>query len=122
MKIVISGNVPSKKNNKQIAKAGDRYFIRSNDRVKVWTEMAIIELIGQFQGFKISGYPIRLTLVFYFDNKRRHDLDNAAATVLDAMVESGILEDDSVEFVNRIALQYGGIDKENPRTEIILDD
>ncbi len=124
MKLTIHGNTPSQKNNKEIAinrKTGQR-FVRSNDRVKAWQETAIQELALQFTGYKVTDYPIALNLIFYFDNDRRHDLDNAAAGVMDALVKAEILEDDHVKFVSCLTLQYGGVDKENPRCEIYIDE
>lgn len=122
MKLVISGNVPSQKNGKEIAinrRTGKR-FVRSNDRVKAWQETAIEELALQLRGYKVTEYPIEIALSFYFDNERRHDLDNAAAGVMDALVKANVLEDDNVNFVSCLVLDYGGIDKENPRCEIYL--
>lgn len=123
MKLTIHGNTPSQKNNKEIAmrKDGTR-FVRSNDRVKAWQQTAIQELALQFRGYKVTDYPISINLVFYFDNNRRHDLDNAAGGVMDALVKAAILEDDNVHFVECLTLQYGGIDKTNPRCEVYLDE
>lgn len=124
MMLTVPGNVPSQKNGKEIAinrKTGQR-FIRSNDRVKAWQSIAVAELKRQFEGFVVTDYPIELTLVFWFDNLRRHDLDNAAAGVMDALSASGVIEDDNVKFVNTLTLQYGGVDKINPRTEIYIDE
>jgi hypothetical protein len=42
--------------------------------------------------------------------------------VLDVMVKAGVIEDDNVNFIDSIQLQYGGVDKEAPRVEIFLDD
>jgi Holliday junction resolvase RusA-like endonuclease len=53
---------------------------------------------------------------------RRHDLDNAASSVMDALTAAQIIEDDNVNFVDCLQLQYGGHDKINPRVEIYLDD
>ena len=124
MKLIIHGNTPSQKNGKEIAinrKTGQR-FVRSNDRVKAWQTMAVQSLMSQFNGLQVTEYPVDLSLVFYFDNLRRHDLDNAAAGVMDALVKAGVLEDDSVKYVECLTLQYGGLDKEQPRVEIYLDD
>lgn len=123
MKLTIHGNTPSQKNNKEIAmrKDGTR-FVRSNDRVKAWQQTAIQELALQFRGYKVTDYPISINLVFYFDNNRRHDIDNAAGGVMDALVKAAILEDDNVHFVECLTLQYGGIDKTNPRCEVYLDE
>jgi len=123
MILTIPGNTPSQKNGKEIAinrKTGQR-FVRSNDRVKEWRKMAALELLTQFRGYRVTDYPIDLNIVFWFDNERRHDLDNACAGVMDALVEAMVLEDDSVKFVSCLTLQYGGVDKENPRCEIYID-
>jgi Holliday junction resolvase RusA-like endonuclease len=124
MLLTISGNVPSQKNGKEIAvnRATGQRFVRSNDRVTAWKQKAVESLQNQFGGYKISGYPISITCIFFFDNLRRHDLDNAVAGVMDAMVAAKIIEDDNVNFVDCLQLQYGGHDKINPRVEIYLDD
>jgi Holliday junction resolvase RusA-like endonuclease len=124
MKLTISGNVPSQKNGKEIAinrKTGQR-FIRSNDRVKEWQESAALELSTQFKGLVVTDYPIALALIFWFDNKRRHDLDNAAAGVMDALAKAEIIVDDNVNYVECLTLQYGGLSRDNPRVEIYLDE
>lgn len=124
MLLTLKGNVPSQKNNKEIAinrKTGQR-FVRSNDRVTAWKEIAVSELQKQFKGYQVSGYPVSITLIFFFDNLRRHDLDNAAAGIMDALTAAEVIEDDSVAFVDCLQLQYGGHDKLNPRVEIYLDD
>ena len=124
MKLVLDGNVPSQKNGKVISvnkKTGAR-FIRSNDRVKNWQESAIESLSKQFAGFVITEYPVAVSIVFYFDNNRRHDLDNACSGIMDALVKAKIITDDNVNFVNCVQLQYGGIDKVSPRAEIYIDD
>lgn len=122
MKLVIPGNVPSQKNGKRIVSHGGRTRVISSQNVLDWKDVAIAELKRQFAGYQVSDYPIDVNLVFYFDNLRRHDLDNAAAGVMDALSAAGVIEDDSVKFVECLVLQYGGIDKTNPRVEIFLDE
>lgn len=94
----------------------------SNPRVKAWQQSAVETLEQQFKGLQVTGYPIGVTLVFYYDSKRRKDLDNSAAGVMDALTKSGIITDDSVAFVDTLTLQYGGLDKLDPRVEIFIDD
>lgn len=126
MKLTITGNPSSQKNDKTI---GYRYsngkrvpFIMSSKESKQWREDAAQELALQFRGYVVTDFPIALSLVFYFATKTRRDLDNAAGGVMDALVQAGILPDDSVQYVECITLQYGGHDKINPRTEIYLDE
>lgn len=124
MKLVISGNTPSQKNRKIISmnRATNKPFLRSAPAVKDWQEQALVELQTQFRGFQITDFPINVRCVIYFGNKRRHDLDNALSSVMDALVASGVIPDDNVDYVHRINVEYGGYDKQNPRVEIFLDD
>jgi Holliday junction resolvase RusA-like endonuclease len=124
MKLVIPGNTPSQKNRKIISvnRATGRPFLRSAPAVKEWQSMAQDALSAQFLNMKVTEYPIALTLTFWFDNERRHDLDNACSTVMDALAASGIIEDDNVLYVDCIVLKYGGYSKENPRVEIDMED
>lgn len=124
MKLTISGTTPSKKNGKRIVpnyKTGGSRIISSKNYME-WEESAVEELEWQFKGYLVTEYPISLSLVFYFGDKRRHDLDNACASVLDALVKAGVVEDDNVNFVECITLQYGGHDKLTPRVEIFIDE
>lgn len=124
MKLVISGNVPSQKNRKIISvnRATGRPFLRSHESVKVWQESALIQLQQQFKGFVVTDYPINLNIIIWWDNNRRHDLDNGLSTIMDALAAAGVIEDDSTKYVECITVQYGGVDKENPRAEIYLDE
>lgn len=124
MILTLEGDVPSQKNNKQIAKnfqTGQR-FIRSSDRVLAWKDEHAGQLAGQFNGYKVTDYPITVEITLWFGNDVRHDLDNAAATVLDMMVHDDIIDDDGNKFINRLVVNYGGIDRKNPRAEIKLED
>lgn len=126
MILTVKGNIPSLKNDKKIItlyRNGKKVpAITSSDRVRAWFAEHKDELFTQFAGYRISDYPIKLQLTFWFDNDRRHDLDNAANTIMDFMASEGIIEDDNVHFVNELTLKYGGIDKKNPRCEIFIED
>lgn len=124
MKLTIEGNTPSQKNRKIISvnQATGRPFLRSAKAVKDWQKFAADRLTEQFRGCVVRGYPVTVTLVFYFDSKRRHDLDNATSTVMDALVAAAILTDDSTKYVDCLQIQYGGVDKLNPRAEVFLDE
>lgn len=126
MHLVVEGNTPSQKNNKNIAfnKRTGRSFIVSNPRVVAWHKSARTQLLEQSEGNSIdpSHYPIAVTAIFYRETRRKYDLDNAYGTVADALVHAGIIEDDNMGCIGTITLQHGGHDKENPRVEIYLDD
>lgn len=124
VKLIIPGNVPSQKNRKIISmnRATKRPFLRTAPQVKLWQDEALIHLTKQFKGYQMTEYPITITMVFFFDNLRRHDLDNALSTVMDALVAAKVIEDDNANFVECITIQYGGHDKINPRVEIYFDE
>jgi Holliday junction resolvase RusA-like endonuclease len=70
-----------------------------------------------------NALPIKATFVFYEQNQKR-DLDNisgwAHKAVMDALVTSGILENDGWKQIVGYT-DYFYIDKENPRIEIYLE-
>lgn len=124
MRLVISGTVPSKKNNKQIfrnSRTGKR-FITSSDVYRKWNNSAIAELKIQFAGFRIVGYPISMKITFYPGGLWRKDLDNQAGSVMDTLKDAGVIEDDDTKHIKELHLFFGGYDKENPRCEIEIQD
>ena len=61
-----------------------------------------------------------LTLTYYFPTRIRHDPNNYDGQfITDGLVKAGILEDDS--FANIRLVLCGAHDKENPRTEIVIE-
>ena len=58
-----------------------------------------------------------VVLTYYFKDRRRHDPDNYAGKfILDGLVRSGIIVDDSFDHISLIL--NGRYDKDRPRTEI----
>ena len=56
----------------------------------------------------------------YYKTNRRHDVDNSTPKfILDGFSESGFINDDDITHLVRLTLQCA-VDKENPRTEIII--
>ena len=56
----------------------------------------------------------------YYKTNRRHDIDNSTPKfILDGFSESGFINDDDITHLVRLTLQCA-VDKENPRTEIII--
>lgn len=118
--MTITGQVPAKKNNKRIVynKKTNRPFIISSDRALDWKEYAHYQLKAQpHPQLDCDAY---IKMVFFNKDRRRHDLDNMGATVLDFLVEEKVIEDDNCERLSNLLLQYGGVDKDNPRVEISI--
>ena len=75
---------------------------------------------------KIPGKPIdspvNVKCVFYRENNIRCDLTNCLAAICDILVKYGVLADDNF----KIIVSHNGstvkVDKNNPRTEITIED
>lgn len=65
---------------------------------------------------------IRLEIVIYPSTKTKFDIGNIGSITekffLDALVESGKLEDDNYHFVPTTTTTFGDIDKQNPRVVV----
>lgn len=96
MKIEIQGTIPGKKNNKLLVKRGNRTIPITKPEIQA----RLNEIKGQMAGNKYSGvYPVTVEIMFWLVDNRRRDLDNMASSVLDCLVESGVIVDDSTKCV-----------------------
>jgi len=66
--------------------------------------------------------PYRFTYTVFAASGRKFDLANVLAVVQkftdDALIECGVIEDDSYKFIPAIDYRFGGVDKEFPRVEL----
>lgn len=124
MQLVVKGNVKAKKNNKRVVynKKTGKPFIMTDRDTDTYIKDAVIQLKQQFEGYKITQYPINVQMIFFYPTKHRKDMDNSMSTILDCMKTAGIIEDDDVSHINELYCFFGGYDKDNPRVEIILED
>ena len=63
---------------------------------------------------------IGVEMMFYFPDKRRADLTNKAESVMDLLVDAGIIKDDNASVCPEVLLRFGGVDRERPRVEVGL--
>lgn len=124
MKLIVTGNVKAKKNNKRVVynKRTNKPFIMTERATNDYMTEAIKQLKEQFEGKEITQYPVSVQMVFYYPTKHRKDIDNSATTILDCMKAAGVIEDDDCLHVDELYCSFGGYDKVNPRVEIILVD
>jgi hypothetical protein len=116
--LVIKGDVPSKKNSKQIFRnrITGRPFIKSSEAYERWHP----EAAKQLMGIEPVDIVTTITLTFYPSSKRRSDLTNKAESIMDLLVDCKIILDDNWFKVPKLVLQFGEVDKINPRVEIII--
>ena len=113
MKIVIYGSTPSKKNSKIISCRGNRPCLFSSKKYTEWHKDALLQLIGKG---KITSKELNLT--FFAPDRRKFDLSNKTESIMDTLVDAGLLDDDNISVVDTLHLRFGGVDKDNARCEI----
>ena len=114
MHIVLAGNTPSKKNQKQIFLVRGRPMIMPSKAYKEWHD----EKMWLLKGSPAIKGPVELKMTLYARDKRSGDLSNKFESVADLLVDAGIIEDDNWNIVRKVEMMFGGIDKEYPRVEI----
>ena len=99
--ISLTGRIPSKKNSRQTDTRTGRTF--PSDSYKAWHRHAMMQLMMQKAPRKeIVADGILVTL--YFGDKRRSDITNKTESVMDLLVDYGVLKDDSWDCTGRMVL------------------
>lgn len=128
--ITIHGSIPSKKNSKQIIMLRNgRPILVPNNKFNQWHKKAKAEVLGISPEWKEAiqcgcqkeKKVCRIEINLYAPDKRKGDLTNRAESLLDLLVDCGILKDDNWFEVPQVVLSFGGVDRENPRAEIFID-
>lgn len=102
----LSGVIPSKKNSRLCASRGGRIVNIPSASYTDWHKRNLSLIVYQSQGKpRAVRVPCALSLVVRYPDRRRRDLDNALSSVLDLLVDAGILPDDSWTAVERIAVR-----------------
>lgn len=96
------------------------YFVLNDSKIAF--KEFVEPFLRQIQPF--TKVTIKYTV--YAPNKRKFDISNVCSIVdkyfSDALIELGKLEDDNYEFLPMVQYQFGGIDKENPRVDILIEE
>lgn len=66
--------------------------------------------------------PVQVKCIFYRDSARRCDLTNLLEAIDDILVKYGILADDNFKIIYSHDGSRVFIDKDHPRTEIVIED
>ncbi len=112
--ITIIGRIPSKKNSSIAFAKGGRVFHFASNAYRTWHKNAS----KQLKGIKPIETPCRLQIDFYFPDKRKTDLSNKTESIMDLLVDNGIIPDDNCIEIPELLLIYKGVDKVSPRAEI----
>ena len=115
--IIIYGRISSKKNSRCLFVRGSKIVNIPSKRYKEWHEQASKQLVPYLLKEPIKNVKT-LEISFYAPDKRKSDLTNKAESIMDLLVDNGILEDDSWFIVGNLVLLFKGVDREKPRAEI----
>lgn len=107
---MISGEVPAKKNSRIVLKNGKNI---PSVRYKEWHEKSYIELLTQKRPSKALDIPISIDIIFQHGDLRRRDFDNGVNSIMDLLVDVGILQDDKWSIVKKATIDNTFI-KNNP--------
>ena len=116
IKLVITGRIPSKKNSRITTRSGRTFPSKQYTK---WHKDASIQLSLQVKKDFSFGSG-RAEIVFWMPDARKTDLSNKAESVMDLLVDNGIIKDDCWQVIDELFLRCDGIDRKNPRVEITL--
>lgn len=127
---ILSMPIPSKKNNKRIYKKKVYKiwvwwvfipFIASSPDYKQWEARVIPEIKYVQQVHKINkkDYPLLFHYVFFFENKKKHDLSNIVESINDMLVKAKIIEDDDHKFIPNLVLSFWWYVKD-PKVKVFI--
>ena len=87
-----------------------------------WAEIVRQVTVGMVN---VDSMPFNFTYTVYPATNRRFDLANVCSIIdkftADALIEFGIIPDDSYKIIPEINYRFGGVDKENPRCELLIN-
>lgn len=88
-------------------------------KYKEWHKDASAQLAEQ-KIEPIVGPIVQIAISFVAPDRRKFDLTNKAESIMDLLVDNGIIEDDNYSIVPRVTLVFVGVDKENCGADITM--
>ena len=116
LEVKLRGRIPSKKNSRRNYRGNSipsAKFVEWHDRNRA----SLVEWLPT-TGWRAPESPVSVSILFEFPDMGKADLSNKAESVMDLLVDCGILRDDSWRFVPELLLRFAGEDKlsRNPLT------
>ena len=94
-----------------------------NNQLKKTFKIQVAEKVRELEPVKGK---CRITYTIHYPTRRLFDIDNIGSVVTkfthDALVEFEILEDDNYKIVEEIVYRFGGIDKDDPRCDVLIEE
>lgn len=106
----------TKKNSQVIARVNGRLMILPSTKYREY-EKSTEPFIPPMH----IDYKCNVKAVYYRSTHRRVDLCNLHEALCDVLVKWGCIDDDNVNIVYSMDGSYVDYDKENPRTEVVIE-
>lgn len=119
VKFEMQGDIPSKKNSRIFVSGGRGGFTVPGAFHQKWHK----EMMSAVKGVRFGEIPFtkaEVEIVFYPSTKRAGDLTNKAESIMDFLVDCGILSDDNWNVCSKLTLEFGAVDRVNPRAVVTL--
>lgn len=72
----------------------------------------------------LNDLELEFIYIYYSKSKRLFDISNPCSIldkyICDAIVEKGIIPEDNISIIKKVTYEYGGIDKLNPRVDLVI--
>ena len=122
--LVLFGCVPSKKNSRKSVRLrggknkGMTIFV-PNARYNAWHSSCAHQMRAANVPF-LKLEKVHIHVIFFQPDVRKRDLSNQFESVADLLVDYGLLIDDNCFVVTKQSSELGGVDREDPRAEVII--
>lgn len=118
MTFTIVGETPSKKNSRINTRSGRSF---PNQNYVRWHSSAVTQIRLQKVRPVPIGKRVAITLTFYHGDMHRRDSDNQCSSILDTLIDAGIISDDCWKVVP-IKHIYDAYDKGNARCVVAIEE
>lgn len=118
IRFVVKGETPAKKNSRIVLKNGKNI---PGKKFQQWHEEAVVQILKQkklIQNLPIGG-EVSVILEFIHGDMRRRDSDNGTSSILDLLVDCGVLTDDKWQIVRSLSVT-NSYEKGNPMCVIAI--
>lgn len=114
MLIILPGLPPSKKNSKRVFRRNGKTVVLPSKSYEDWHKVAMVRMSGLYQ----FDNPVYIHVLYRRKSKRKRDMDNMLSSILDALVDAGILVDDSMDHVMDIRMTWETATVDETRIDI----
>ena len=109
----ILGQVPAKKNSKQVVCMGKFPRVLPSKTFKVWHEHALAQVKEYWGKQPPLEREVHVHIDFTNKDRRARDLTNMVESIHDLLVDAGVLPDDNCFVISSQSSGFLGVDKVN---------